>query len=59
MAMVNVIISFAIIFIKNGQIGTVELGYYSMMSIASGVIASVLAIGLLPFLKVDLAFYLR
>ncbi|WP_412762002.1 HD family phosphohydrolase [Priestia aryabhattai] len=50
-AMVNVIISFAIIFIKNGQIGTVELGYYSMMSIASGVIASVLAIGLLPFFE--------
>ncbi|TYR82818.1 HD family phosphohydrolase [Priestia megaterium] len=50
-ALVNVIVSFSIIFIKNGQLGTVELGYYSMMAMASGIIAAVLAIGLLPFFE--------
>ncbi|MDT2045423.1 HD family phosphohydrolase [Priestia flexa] len=50
-ALMNVIVSLSIIFIKNGQLDTVELGYYSLMAMASGIISSVLAIGLLPFFE--------
>ncbi|WP_404826304.1 HD family phosphohydrolase [Priestia flexa] len=50
-ALMNVIISLSIIFIKNGQLDTMELGYYSLMAMASGIISSVLAIGLLPFFE--------
>ncbi|WP_411831130.1 HD family phosphohydrolase [Priestia flexa] len=50
-ALMNVIVSLSIIFIKNGQLDTMELGYYSLMAMASGIISSVLAIGLLPFFE--------
>ncbi|WP_407984389.1 HD family phosphohydrolase [Priestia abyssalis] len=48
---VNIIVILSILLIKNGHFDSVELSYYGLMGIASGVIAAVLTIGLLPFFE--------
>lgn len=48
---VNIMVILAILLIKNGHFDSVELSYYSLMGIASGVIAAVLTMGLLPFFE--------
>ncbi|MFC3882964.1 HD family phosphohydrolase [Bacillus songklensis] len=50
-SLVNIMVILAILLIKNGQLDSVELSYYGMMGIASGVLAAVLTIGLLPFFE--------
>ncbi len=48
---VNIMVILSILLIKNGHFDSVELSYYGLMGIASGVIAAVLTIGLLPFFE--------
>jgi cyclic-di-AMP phosphodiesterase PgpH len=50
-SIVNITVILAILLIKNGQLESAELSYYGVMGVASGVIAAVLTIGLLPFLE--------
>lgn len=48
---VNIMVILSILLIKNGHFDSVELSYYGLMGIASGVVAAVLTIGLLPFFE--------
>ncbi|MFP7172831.1 HD family phosphohydrolase [Priestia filamentosa] len=50
-AFMNIVAIFAIVFLKNGQIDNMEIGYYSLMAVSSGIISSVLTIGILPFFE--------
>ncbi|MBM7701482.1 putative nucleotidyltransferase with HDIG domain [Bacillus iocasae] len=50
-SLVNVGIILAMQLIKNSQLSTVELSYYGIMAISSGIIAAILTIGLLPFFE--------
>ncbi len=48
---VNIVVITAILFIQNGIYSNLEIGSYFLMAIVSGVISSVLTIGLMPFFE--------
>jgi len=51
-SLINVVVILAILLIKNnGQLETINLGYYGIMAVVSGLVASILTIGLLPFFE--------
>ncbi|HWO97973.1 MAG TPA: HD family phosphohydrolase [Bacillus sp. (in: firmicutes)] len=50
-SLVNIMVILSILLIKNGHFDSVELSYYGLMGVASGVVAAVLTIGLLPFFE--------
>lgn len=47
----NVLVITSIMLIRNGSYSNVEIGSYFMMACASGLVASVLTIGLMPFFE--------
>ncbi|WNS74340.1 HD family phosphohydrolase [Bacillus sp. DTU_2020_1000418_1_SI_GHA_SEK_038] len=48
---VNVAVIFSLIFLRNGQYDGLEYGFYLIIGALSGILSSVLAIGLLPFFE--------
>ncbi|MBS4191340.1 HD family phosphohydrolase [Bacillus sp. FJAT-49705] len=50
-AVVNVIVIFSLVFLRNGQYDGIEYGFYIIIGIISGILSAVLAIGLLPFFE--------
>ncbi|QED48680.1 HD family phosphohydrolase [Cytobacillus dafuensis] len=50
-AVVNVIVIFSLVFLRNGQYDGIEYGFYFIIGVISGILSAVLAIGLLPFFE--------
>jgi cyclic-di-AMP phosphodiesterase PgpH len=50
-AFVNVVTILALLFISNGKYSGLEIGFYLIMALVSGIGSAVLTIGLLPFLE--------
>lgn len=50
-SVVNALVIFSFVFIKNGQFGLVDLAVYLGSAFVSGIAAAVLTIGLLPFFE--------
>ncbi|WP_075982343.1 HD family phosphohydrolase [Bacillus massilinigeriensis] len=50
-AVINLIVIFSLIFIKNGQFGLSDFIFYFIAALISGAISGVLSIGLLPFFE--------
>ncbi|MBY0122331.1 HD family phosphohydrolase [Bacillus sp. S/N-304-OC-R1] len=50
-AIVNVIVIFSLIFLRNGQYDGLEYGFYLIIGALSGFLSAVLALGLLPFFE--------
>ncbi|MDP4162130.1 MAG: HD family phosphohydrolase [Bacillota bacterium] len=50
-AAINVVTIISLLFLRNGQFSGVEYGFYFLAALGSGIVSSVLTIGLLPFLE--------
>jgi putative nucleotidyltransferase with HDIG domain len=50
-SLVNTAMIIAMLFMKNGHYSLIEIGIFVIMAVISGIFASVLTIGLLPFLE--------
>lgn len=50
-AVINVLVLFSIVFLRNGQYSMQEYGAVGVIALISGVLSSVLTIGLLPFFE--------
>ncbi|WP_088072353.1 HD family phosphohydrolase [Gottfriedia luciferensis] len=48
---VNIATLFSLILIRNGQYSSVEIGIYLLMGLTSGVLSSVITMGILPFVE--------
>ncbi|PEL11366.1 HD family phosphohydrolase [Bacillus sp. AFS017336] len=50
-SLVNIATLFSLILIRNGQYSSVEIGIYLLMGLTSGVLSSVITMGILPFVE--------
>lgn len=50
-SIVNIATLFSLILIRNGQYSSVEIGIYLLMGLTSGVLSSVITMGILPFVE--------
>ncbi|MRX71306.1 HDIG domain-containing protein [Bacillus lacus] len=50
-AMINIITIFALLLMRNGSYSNMEIGFYIGMAAVSGIVSSVLTIGILPFFE--------
>jgi putative nucleotidyltransferase with HDIG domain len=50
-SLVNVIVVFSLVFLRNGQYSPMEYGFYFISAVVSGIGSAVLTIGLMPFFE--------
>jgi cyclic-di-AMP phosphodiesterase PgpH len=50
-SLVNLVVILALMFLQNGQYSGLDFGFYVIVALVSGIVSSVLTIGLLPFFE--------